>query len=668
MPMWYNTINLDSGLDRQSAGCRGEYFYIQYKPRIAFSNYKKGCCFMKKKVISMLLAVSMISTSPIYAAEFSDGNSVVVNDAVNGTDADSADSAEIPDTSLFSSDAVDGAGDVNDSVDAGEDAAENAFSDQEVPDVDDGSGSGVDAAEVNVAPNGVYDYKSDLMSSYKINAVDRAVSQIISEAGITSQNTDLEKISMIMAWLKKNTSYSNEEETGNQTPYGSLVLRRAVCGGFAAGLSTILTKMGIENYVRRGHNIEGDGHAWVEVKLNNKFYILDATATCYKPGGFLEDYNGHWFKDIWESNDHTRCANTYSYKGIPASGIEYIGANGNSLYVSTDAGYYVNDGTGWKPASEIPCQLYGSSIISFSTEIENIIGDGNLVKDPILSGSSRTTRFYISNPGAAESQEAAESLTCRVDNDQIASAKITARGKGWVDVTVTGKSAGTTTLSVFAPNGVTGTLPITALNASVSKAPVIQAHVKKNLPFVYLKWDLTKDVLNNANSMGYQIMVGDPKTGEYTLDNDVRLDESDFEKDYFASATIGFGDTKKVKVRLYEKLDDGTVSYGDYSNELTVSTTPGYVRMKSVSMKNNKAYLKWSKSENADGYVVYRRIGKTGKYKKIKTINSGNTLKYTNSKLINGKKYCYKVKAFHVTPEGKKLYTNWSNVISRTCK
>lgn len=623
---------------------------------------------MKKKVISMLLAVSMISTSPIYAAEFSDGNSVVVNDAgtVNGTDADSADSAEIPDTSLFSSDAVDGAGVVNDSVDAGEDSAENAFSDQEVPDVDDGSGSGVDAAEVNVAPNGVYDYKSDL-TSYKINAVDRAVSQIISEAGITSQNTDLEKISMIMAWFKENTSYSNEKEMGNQDPYGSLVLRRAVCGGFATGLSTVLTKMGITNYVMIGHDIERNGHSWVEVELNNRFYILDATVP-YLPYSFLEDYNDYWFKDIWESNDHTRCANTYSCKGIPASEIEYIGANGNSLYVSTNAGYYVNDGTGWKSTSELPGRLYGSSVVSLPTEIENIIGDGNLVKDPILSGSRRTTRFYISNPGAAESQEAAESLTCRVDNDQIASAKITARGKGWVDVTVTGRSAGTTTLSVSAPNGVTGTLPITASNASVSKAPVIQAVVKKNFSYVFLKWNLTKDVLVNANSMGYQIMVGDPKTGEYTLDNDLRLDESDFEKDYFASATIGFGDTKKVKIRLYEKMDDGTISYGDYSNELTVSTTPGYVRMESVSMKNKKAYLKWSKAENADGYVVYRRIGKTGKYKKIKTINSGNTLKYTNSKLTYGKKYCYKVKAFHVTPEGKKLYTNWSNVISRTCK
>lgn len=623
---------------------------------------------MKKKVISMLLAVSMISTSTIYAAEFSDGNSVVVNDAdtVNGTDADFADSAEVPDTTLFSSDAVDGAGVVNDSVDVGEDSAENAFSDQEVPDVDDGSGSGVDAAEVNVAPNGVYDYKFDL-TSYKINAVDRAVSQIISEAGITSQNTDLEKISMIMAWFKENTSYSNEKETGNQDPYGSLVLRRSVCGGFATGLSTVLTKMGITNYVRIGHDTERNGHGWVEVKLNNKYYILDATVR-YIPYSFLEDYNGYWFKDIWESNDHTRCANTYSCKGIPASEIEYIGANGNSLYVSTNAGYYVNDGTGWKSTSELPGRLYGSSVVSLPTEIENIIGDGNLVKDPILSGSSRTTRFYISNPGAAESQEAAESLTCRVDNEQIASAKITARGKGWVDVTVTGRSAGTTTLSVSAPNGVTGTLPITASNASVSKAPVIQAVVKKNSSYVYLKWNLTKDVLDNANSMGYQIMVGDPKTGEYNLDNDVILDESDFEKDHFASATIGLGDTKKVKVRLYEKLDDGTISYGDYSNELTVSTTPGYVRMESVSMKNNKAYLKWSKAENADGYVVYRRIGKTGKYKKIKTINSGNILKYTNSKLTYGKKYCYKVKAFYVTPEGKKLYTNWSNVISRTCK
>lgn len=623
---------------------------------------------MKKKVISMLLAVSMISTSTIYAAEFSDGNIVVVNDAdtVNGTDADYADSAEVPDTTLFSFDAVDGAGVVNDSVDAGEDFAENAFSDQEVPDVDEGSGSGVDAAEVNVAPNGVYDYKSDL-TSYKINAVDRAVSQIISDTGITSQNTDLEKISMIMAWFKENTSYSNEKETGNQDPYGSLVLRRAVCGGFATGLSTVLTKMGITNYVRIGHDTERNGHGWVEVKLNNKYYILDATVR-YIPYSFLEDYNGYWFKDIWESNDHTRCANTYSCKGIPASEIEYIGANGNSLYVSTNAGYYVNDGTGWKSTSELPGRLYGSSVISLPTEIENIIGDGNLVKDPILSGSSRTTRFYISNPGAAESQEAAESLTCRVDNEQIASAKITARGKGWVDVTVTGRSAGTTTLSVSAPNGVTGTLPITASNASVSKAPVIQAVVKKNSSYVYLKWNLTKDVLDNANSMGYQIMVGNPKTGEYTLDNDVILDESDFEKDHFASATIGLGDTKKVKVRLYEKLDDGTISYGDYSNELTVSTTPGYVRMESVSMKNNKAYLKWSKAENADGYVVYRRIGKTGKYKKIKTINSGNTLKYTNSKLTYGKKYCYKVKAFYVTPEEKKLYTNWSNVISRTCK
>ena len=85
-------------------------------------------------------------------------------------------------------------------------------------------------------------------------------------------------------------------------------------------------------------------------------------------------------------------------------------------------------------------------------------------------------------------------------------------------------------------------------------------------------------------------------------------------------------------------------------------------------MKNKKAYLKWTKSENADGYAIFRRIGKTGSYKRIKTINSGDVVKYTNSKLTYGKKYCYKVKAFYVTPEGKKVYTNYSNTKSKTCR
>ena len=79
--------------------------------------------------------------------------------------------------------------------------------------------------------------------------------------------------------------------------------------------------------------------------MNNKYYILDATATCYNPGSFLEDYNGFWYKADGMSS-HNVCGSEFSSKNIPASNVKYLGASGNDLYVSTNAGYYVNEGTG----------------------------------------------------------------------------------------------------------------------------------------------------------------------------------------------------------------------------------------------------------------------------------------------------------------------------------
>jgi len=54
--------------------------------------------------------------------------------------------------------------------------------------------------------------------------------------------------------------------------------------------------------------------------------------------------------------------------------------------------------------------------------------------------------------------------------------------------------------------------------------------------------------------------------------------------------------------------------------------------------------ISWSKGENASGYQIYRATSKTGTYKKIKTISSGSTLSYVNTKLKTGKRYYYKVK------------------------
>lgn len=235
------------------------------------------------------------------------------------------------------------------------------------------------------------------------------------------------------------------------------------------------------------------------------------------------------------------------------------------------------------------------------------------------------------------------------------------------DGNVTAVSPGTAIIRYYV-NGNRNHSLDTTINVASAKALIIQAYVPRMSPMAQLKWDLTKDILDNENSMGYQVFVYDSVAGKYVLQNDVSIDQEDFADDYFTNVFVGYGATKKIKIRLYEKQSNGEKFYGEYSNAVTVSTAPGYVKMKSVTMKNKKAYLKWTKSENADGYAIFRRIGKTGSYKRIKTINSGDVVKYTNSKLTYGKKYCYKVKAFYVTPEGKKVYTNYSNTKSKTCR
>ncbi len=72
--------------------------------------------------------------------------------------------------------------------------------------------------------------------------------------------------------------------------------------------------------------------------------------------------------------------------------------------------------------------------------------------------------------------------------------------------------------------------------------------------------------------------------------------------------------------------------------------------------------LKWKKFSDADGYTVYRKASKSGKWKKIKT--TSNTY-YSNKSLKVNKKYYYRVRAYDKTKKGKK-YSPYSSTKSIT--
>lgn len=93
---------------------------------------------------------------------------------------------------------------------------------------------------------------------------------------------------------------------------------------------------------------------------------------------------------------------------------------------------------------------------------------------------------------------------------------------------------------------------------------------------------------------------------------------------------------------------------------------PGAVTISKCSQStvSTKTILKWKKSSGkVNGYEIYRKSG-TDSYKKIKTVTSAKTLKYTTGKQTVGKTYSYKIRAYAKKSNGSKVYGKYSKVKS----
>ena len=130
-------------------------------------------------------------------------------------------------------------------------------------------------------------------------------------------------------------------------------------------------------------------------------------------------------------------------------------------------------------------------------------------------------------------------------------------------------------------------------------------------------------------------------------------------------------ETTSTKHEDWTVLTTGTVYYYKVRAKRVVgssevysgySATIGYTTLaRSTISSVNKASdtslkMSWSKVNSASGYVIYRSTSETGTYSAVKTITSGNTLSYTDTKLKAGMIYYYKVRAYK-TISGKKVYS-----------
>ena len=88
--------------------------------------------------------------------------------------------------------------------------------------------------------------------------------------------TDKQKTRTSYYWLVDNVTY-DAQEPYNQSSYGAFIDRRCVCGGFANAFMSLGKACELD--VKYVFEIE---HAFNIVKLDGKWYAVDATKKYYK--------------------------------------------------------------------------------------------------------------------------------------------------------------------------------------------------------------------------------------------------------------------------------------------------------------------------------------------------------------------------------------------------
>ena len=147
-----------------------------------------------------------------------------------------------------------------------------------------------------------------------------------------------------------------------------------------------------------------------------------------------------------------------------------------------------------------------------------------------------------------------------------------------------------------------------------------------------------------TGATGYRVFVYDYETGKYKTLKTLTGTTYTVKK-------LKGGTKYRFAVKTYVKTEDETIWS---ASSKTVTT---YTKLATPTVKiirgAKKATLKWSKSENADGYQVYMKT--TDGYKKIK-VTSGTL--YTKSGLQKGKTYSFRVRAY-CKLDGKYIYSGY---------
>lgn len=160
--------------------------------------------------------------------------------------------------------------------------------------------------------------------------------------------------------------------------------------------------------------------------------------------------------------------------------------------------------------------------------------------------------------------------------------------------------------------------------------------VNRTTSSMTLKWNKVE------NCDGYKIYKYNKTDKTYTYFKTIEgKNSTSYELEKLTSGT-----TYRYSVRSYKKIGKYTYN-GDYSNVLTTTTLPLKVKHFKLDKRTSTSItLAWDKVSRAEGYRIYRYNSESKKYELLDEVEGNEKNIYTDEKLVSGKNYSYKVKAY----------------------
>lgn len=121
----------------------------------------------------------------------------------------------------------------------------------------------------------------------------------------------------------------------------------------------------------------------------------------------------------------------------------------------------------------------------------------------------------------------------------------------------------------------------------------------------------------------------------------------------YCDQKVELAKTYYYTIRAYRDFA-GKRHYCDNSKQLSLKAKLATAEIVSAKKATYKTInIKWNQVADADGYRIYKCGPQGGTYKTLVTITDGNTLQYTDTEVVCGETYQYKVNAYKIQNKTK---------------